>query len=314
MHSNMDVVCREVGLRDGLQIIDTFFSTDEKINWMRQEAAAGISSIQACSFVPPKLLPQFRDAEQVAAAALEIDGLWVSALVPNLKGAENAAKAKVHEIGFVTSVSESHNMANVRKTTDQSLEEFKRIIELRDSLPEGQRFKLSSGLSTALGCTIEGRVSPKAVMALAEKFVAAGTDELVVADTVGYSGPTEVKNLVSDVVSNFGGEVDVMAHFHDTRGLGLANVFAALEAGCRMFDASLAGLGGCPYAPHATGNVVMEDMIFMLETAGLRTGVDLEKLVAVREIVARNLPNEPLHGMYVKAGPPKGFQQVSKLK
>lgn len=315
MRQNMDVECREVGLRDGLQIQKTFFPTEEKIEWLRMEAAAGMPAIQVCSFVPPKLLPQFKDANEVVAAALEIDGLWVSALVPNLKGAENAIAAGVHEIDYVTSVSESHNMSNVRRTTQDSVDDFKRIVEHRDSLADTRRVKLATGLSTALGCTIEGSVDPKAVMALAEKFVAAGSDELVIADTVGYANPRQVKNLFTEVISAFGDEVIVLGHFHDTRGLGLANVYAALEAGCRYFDASLAGLGGCPYAPLATGNIVMEDLIFMLEGTGLRTGVDVDKLVDIRDLIATNLPDETLHGMYAKAGAPKGFQTAaSQLK
>lgn len=308
---DIDVVCREVGLRDGIQSLKTFVPTEEKIRWIRDEVAAGVPNMQVCSFVPPKLLPQFSDAADVAAAALELDGLWVSALTPNLKGAEVALKVGVHEIDFMNSVSESHSLSNGRRSTDQAFAEFERVRDLRDSQPEGQRFKLAAGFATSFGCSIEGYVPQDNVLKSVERFVKAGVDEVMIADTVGYGNPQDVKQLFSRIIAEFGGEVTVGAHFHDTRGLGLANVYAALEAGCRRYDASLAGLGGCPFAPNATGNIVMEDLVFLLEGAGLNTGIDLEKLLPVREIIANNLPDEPLHGTYKKAGAPKGFPFVS---
>ena len=310
---DIDVECREAGLRDGIQIVKTFFPTEEKIRWIHDEAAAGMPNIQVCSFVPPKLLPQFSDAAEVAAASLKIEELWVSALVPNLRGAEDALRVGVHEIDFMNSVSESHSMSNGRRSTAEALAEFKRVVVLRDSLPKDRRFKLASGFATSFGCSIEGNVPHKAVMAAIEKFVAAGTQEVVIADTVGYGNPRDVKELFTQVIKAFGDDVLVAAHFHDTRGLGLANVYAALEAGCRRFDASLAGLGGCPYAPNATGNIVMEDLVFLLEGAGLRTGIDLEKLVQVRDRISKNLPDEPLHGTFAKAGYPKGFRPASPI-
>lgn len=180
------------------------------------------------------------------------------------------------------------------------------MVEFRDSLPTGKRFRLTSGLSTAFGCSMEGPVPQKAVLDLAERYVEAGSEMLAVADTVGYANPAEVKQLFSTMIAHFGDSVDILAHFHDTRGLGLANVFAALEAGCKMFDGCLGGLGGCPYAPSATGNIVFEDLVFMLDGAGLRTGIDADRLVALRPIIARNLPDEPLYGAYARAGAPKG--------
>ncbi|MGX0978561.1 hydroxymethylglutaryl-CoA lyase [Roseovarius sp. MBR-51] len=306
-----DVVCREVGLRDGIQSLKTFVPTSEKIRWIRKEAAAGMPNMQVCSFVPPKLLPQFSDAAKVATAALEVNGLWVSALTPNLKGAEVALKVGVHEIDFMNSVSESHSLSNGRRSTEQAFAEFERVRDLRDSQPGGKRFKLAAGFATSFGCSIEGYVPQKNVLKAVERFVGAGVDEVMIADTVGYGNPRDVKQLFSRIIAEFGDDVLVGAHFHDTRGLGLANVYAALEAGCRRFDASLAGLGGCPFAPNATGNIVMEDLVFLLEGAGLNTGIDLEKLLPVREIIARNLPDEPLHGTYEKAGAPKGFPFAS---
>ena len=312
MRTDIDVEVREVGLRDGLQSVSTFFPTAEKIAWIRAEAACGMPEIEVCSFVPPKLIPQFADAAEVIEAALEIPDLQVSALTPNLKGALRGFERRVHKLNYVTSVSESHNHSNVRRSVDESVEDFRRIVEARGQHATAADTRLGAGLSTAFGCSIEGAVDPDATLRLAERFVEAGADELAICDTVGYANPTEVRSLLTRVVESFGDAVDVAAHFHDTRGLGLANVYAALEAGVTRFDATLAGLGGCPYAPNATGNIVMDDLVFLLEGAGLSTGVDLDRLVEVREIIARNLPNEPLHGMYALAGPPKGFQSTSR--
>ena len=312
MRSDIDVEVREVGLRDGLQSVSTFFPTQEKIAWIRAEAACGMPEIEVCSFVPPKLIPQFSDGTEVVEAAVEIPDLTVSALMPNLKGALRGFELGVHKLNYVTSVSESHNQSNVRRSVDESVEDFRRIVQAREQQGAAADTRLTAGLSTAFGCSIEGPVDPDATMRLAERFVEAGADELAICDTVGYANPTEVRTLLARIVEAFGETVDIAAHFHDTRGLGLANVYAALEAGVVRFDATLAGLGGCPYAPNATGNIVMDDLIFLLEGAGLSTGVDLDRLVEVRDIIARNLPNEPLHGMYARAGAPKGFQRASR--
>ena len=312
MRSGIDVEVREVGLRDGLQSVSTFFPTAEKIAWIRAEAACGMPEIEVCSFVPPKLIAQFSDSAEVVEAALDIPDLQVSALTPNLKGALRGFELGVHKLNYVTSVSESHNQSNVRRSVDESVEDFRRIVEARDQNADAADTRLGAGLSTAFGCSIEGSVDPDATVRLAERFVEAGAQELAICDTVGYANPTEVRTLLARIVEAFGDSVDIAAHFHDTRGLGLANVYAALEAGVVRFDATLAGLGGCPYAPNATGNIVMDDLVFLLEGAGLSTGVDLDRLVEVREIIARNLPDEPLHGMYALAGPPKGFHGTSR--
>lgn len=312
MQTETDVEVREVGLRDGLQSVATFFPTEEKIAWIRAEAACGMPEIEVCSFVPPKLIPQFTDCAEVIEAALDIPGLIVSALAPNFKGALRGFEAGVHKLNYVTSVSESHNQSNVRRSVDESVEDFRRIVEARDQLPQATDTRLEVGLSTAFGCSIEGPVDPEATVRLAGRFVEAGADELAICDTVGYANPTDVKALLTQIVDEFGDAADIAAHFHDTRGLGLANVYAALESGVVRFDATLAGLGGCPYAPNATGNIVMDDLVFLLEGAGLKTGVDLDRLVEVRDIIARNLPEERLHGMYALAGAPKGFKQASR--
>ena len=307
MATDFDVKVREVGLRDGLQSVQAFFPTASKIAWIETEAAAGVPEIEVYSFVPAKVIPQFTDAAEVVEASLKQSGLEVSALIPNKKGAERGFEVGVHKLNYVTSVSESHNMANVRRTVADSVAAFREIARLRDENPDWRHVKLAGGLSTAFGCTIEGPVDPAAVLKLAQAYVEAGADELTVADTVGYANPAQVKEMFVMLKRELG-DVPLAGHFHDTRGLGLANVHAALEAGVREFDASLAGLGGCPFAPGATGNIVMDDLVFMLEAMGLKTGVDLDRLVAVRDIVARELPDEPLYGAIARAKPPKGFR------
>ncbi len=303
-----DVWVCEVGPRDGLQIIAEIMPTAAKLEWIASEAAAGIPEIEVCSFVPPKLLPQFQDADQVAAAALQHPGLTVTALVPNLRGAERAFQAGVHKVNFVLSASESHNQQNVRRSTAESIEDFQRIVELRNSRPGWRRIQLCGGVSTAFGCSIEGRIDEDTVVKLAEQYARAGADKVSIADTVGYANPVQVKRMFTRLRERLGA-LDLTAHFHDTRGLGLANVYAALEAGVRSFDASLGGMGGCPWAPGATGNIVTEDLVFLLEGAGLRTGVDLNRLLQVRQIVRAALPAVPLHGALAQAGLPKGLEQ-----
>lgn len=307
VRADIDVKVTEVGLRDGIQGIDQFFPTDKKKAWIAAEAAAGVSEIEVCSFVPPSVSGQFVDCEEVIADALTHDGLSVSALVPNLRGAERGFPTGVHKLSFVLSISESHNQANVRCSREDSLERFRQICELRDQSPETKDVTLAVGLATALGCTIEGQVDPDEVLRIAEKALEYGADELSVSDTVGYANPTQVRDVYRLLRRHLGDAVILGAHFHDTRGLGLANVHAALDEGVRRFDASLAGLGGCPFAPGASGNIVMDDLVFMLDAMGLKTGVDLDDLVAVRDIVAAGLPNEPLLGAIAKAGVPKGF-------
>ena len=308
MRADIDVEVCEVGLRDGIQGIDQFFPTDKKKAWIAAEAEAGVGEIEVCSFVPPSVSGQFVDCEEVVADALTHDGLTVSALVPNLRGAERGFPTGLHKLNFVLSISESHNQANVRCSREESLERFRQIAELRNSTPENKKVTLGVGLATALGCTIEGQVDPGDIVRIAEKILEHGADELSVSDTVGYANPTQVRDVFRLLRRHLGDDVILAGHFHDTRGLGLANVHAALDEGVRRFDASLAGLGGCPFAPGASGNIVMDDLVFMLEAMGLRTGVDLEKLVAVRDIVAACLPNEPLLGAIAKAGAPKGFR------
>ena len=303
---NIDVIVREVGLRDGLQIHPTFMPTESKIAWIEAEAAAGVREIEVTSYVPPKLIPQFVDAEEVTRRALAVPGLTVTALIPNFKGAERGLALGVHKLNFVMSVSRTHNLKNVRREREESVADFARIVELVKAQPEGRRPRIAGGLSTALGCSFEGRVPVADVVKYALLLAEAGADELVVADTVGYADPAQVRAVFKAVMAETG-TLPIAAHFHDTRGTGLANVGAALDCGVRSFDASLAGLGGCPFAPGATGNIVMDDLCFMLDSMGLRTGVDLEKLLQVRRIVREALPDIEMQGALARAGLPRNY-------
>jgi len=297
---------REVGLLDGLQSLAEIMPTEQKIAWLEAEHAAGVREVEVSSFVPPKLLPQLADAEVVVRHALSLPGLTVSALIPNLKGAERGLALGVPEMNFVLSVSEGHNRSNVRRSTAESIEDFRRVVALCHAVPEGRRPRVAGGLATAFGCTIEGAVDEERVRRIAVEVAEAGADAIILADTVGYGQPAAVERVFRRVIAD-AAPLPVSGHFHDTRGLGLANVLAALDAGARAFDASLGGLGGCPYAPGATGNIVTEDLVFMLEAMGFETGIDLERLLAVRELVARVLPNVAMHGAIAKAGLPKNF-------
>lgn len=303
---NIDVIVREVGLRDGLQIHPSFMPTGSKIAWIEAEAAAGVREIEVTSYVPPKLIPQFADAEDVTRGALAVPGLIVTALIPNFKGAERGLSLGVHKLNFVMSVSKTHNLKNVRREREESVADFRKIVELVKAQPEGQRPRLVGGLSTALGCSFEGRIPVADVVKYALLLAEAGADELVVADTVGYADPAQVRGVFKAVMAEIGA-LPVAAHFHDTRGTGLANVTAALDCGVRSFDASLAGLGGCPFAPGATGNIVMDDLCFMLDSMGLTTGVDLEKLLQVRRIVREALPDIEMQGALARAGLPRNY-------
>ena len=309
--SKPDVIVREVGLRDGLQLVKSFVPTESKLEWMRAVAAAGVPEVETTNFVPAKVIAQFADATDVAKGALQIKGPVMCALAPNRKGAENMLMAGIRKINFVLSVSEGHNLANVRKSTDASFAEFENVVALKNERPEWRDVKIQGCLATSFGCTIEGRVDPDRVLAFADRYLSLGADEITLADTVGYASPSEIHNLFHHTVQLAAGK-PVYSHFHDTRGLGLANVYAALEAGCRAFDASTGGLGGCPFAPGASGNIVMEDLVFMLEKEGLRTGVDLEKYRKAREIAEAALPNEQFYGTILRAGLPKGFVPASR--
>lgn len=303
----VDVLVSEVGPRDGLQSIGSIMPLAAKKAWIDAEAAAGVREIEVGSFVPAKLLPQLADTAEVVQHARTIPGLNVAVLVPNLKGAEAAVAAGAHKLTIPLSASETHSLKNVRRTHAQMLDEVRGIVALLRTLPPDRRPKFEGGLSTAFGCTLEGIVPADRVVALAEQLMAAGCDEVGLSDTTGYANPAQVKDLVKRVKAAVGEHALSGLHLHNTRGLGLANVLAGLEVGITTFDASLGGLGGCPFAPGASGNIVTEDLVFMLEAMGLRTGIDVAKLLEVRGILQAALPGEAVYGFTPDAGLPLGF-------
>jgi len=309
------VAIREVGMRDGLQSIADIVPTETKLAWLDAEYAAGVREIEVSSFVPPKLLPQLADAEAVVKHALTLPGLTVSALIPNLRGAERGLALGVHEMNFVLSVSEGHNLSNVRRSTGESIEDFRRVVQLcreqGGAVGSQGRPRINCGLATSFGCTIEGDVDEDRVRRIASEAAEAGADGILLADTVGYGQPAAIGRVFRKVIADVA-PLPVGAHFHDTRGLGLANVLAAFAAGCKAFDASLGGLGGCPYAPGATGNIVLEDTVFMFEAMGVDTGIDIQHLAGVRELVGGALPEVTLYGAIAKAGLPRNFHPVAR--
>ena len=312
MASPPSVLVSEVGPRDGLQSISVTLPLEAKKSWISMLATSGLREIEVGSFVSPKWVPQLADTAEVVAHALTIDGLAVAVLVPNLHGATAAARAGVHKITLPLSASETHSLKNVRRTHAQMLDEVVAIAELLRSLPIERRPKFEVGMSTAFGCTYEGIVPADRVVELAERAMRAGCDEVGLSDSVGYANPAQTKDLVQRVRAAIGSAAFAGLHLHNTRGLGLANVMAGLEVGVTTFDASQAGLGGCPFAPGATGNIVTEDLVFMLEAMGLSTGVDLPKLFEARKILANSLPNEPLYGFVPLAGLPIGFAAAAR--
>lgn len=301
-----EVLISEVGPRDGLQSVKSTMSTADKCRWIDALVAAGVREIEVASFVPPSLLPQMADAAAIVQHALRHPGVTVMALVPNRRGAENALKAGVHKLTMPVSASTAHSLANVRKTPLQMVEEVRAIAALRDEI--APHVKLEAGISTAFGCTLQGLVPEDDVIQLAVQCIAAGADESGLSDTVGYANPAQTRRLFKRLIAELGTHAGA-AHMHNTRGLGLANCLAAYEEGVRTFDSSLGGLGGCPYAPGASGNVVTEDLVFMFEAMGVRTGIDIERLMAARVPLIAGLPHEPVYGMTPEAGLPKGFVQ-----
>jgi hydroxymethylglutaryl-CoA lyase len=298
------ILISEVGPRDGLQSIDRTMPLEAKKAWIKAEAEAGVREIEVGSFVPPSLLPQMADTAELVAFARTLPGLNVVALVPNAKGAERAVAAGVHGLSIPFSMSETHSRRNVRKAHPEMIAEIAAVARIAEAA--GVHFAV--GLSTAFGCTIEGAIPDDQVVRLAEQAVKAGAKELSLSDTTGYADPAQVKRLVRKVRAAVGDKITTL-HLHNTRGLGLANALAGLEEGITTLDASLGGLGGCPYAPGASGNIVTEDLAFMLHAMGYETGIDLDKLLKVRTILAEALPGEPLYGFTPDAGLPLGLDQ-----
>jgi len=301
----VDIIISEVGPRDGLQNIKTAMPTQAKMAWIEAQFEAGTREIEVGSFVPPKLLPQMADTAEVVAFATTLTGLDVAALVPNLRGLESAVAAGVHKVSIPFSMSEAHSIRNVRKSHAEMLQEIRRCMAYLQTLPEARRPQFEVGLSTAFGCTIEGPVPEDRVIRMAVEVVAMGVDEVCLSDTTGYGNPAQLKRLAQGIWAACGAEKLTSVHLHNTRGQGLANALMAVEIGITTIDSSLGGIGGCPWAPGASGNIVTEDLTWMLESMGLATGIDLDRLLAVRKLVQQALPGEPMYGFLAEAGLPK---------
>jgi hydroxymethylglutaryl-CoA lyase len=294
----------EVGPRDGLQNAKQLMATQAKKAWITALAAAGLKEIEVGSFVPPKLIPAMADTDEVVRFATGIKNLKVVALAPNLKGFQRALEAGAHKVTFPVSASRAHSQSNVRMTPEQMVEEVRKCAAYPHPGVE-----IEGAVSTAFGCTMQGEVPEDDVVRIASQL-AEFCDGVALADTVGYANPAQVKRIFSRVRKEIGEKLEG-AHFHDTRGLGLANALAAYEVGVRAFDSSMAGLGGCPYAPGASGNVITEDLVFMFESMGVSTGIDIAKLLVAREILVKAIPGEPVYGHTPVAGLPKGFRAAA---
>ncbi len=295
---------REVGLRDGLQILPRVLPTAHKLDWIRAAHAAGLRELEVGSFVPAKLMPQLADTAELVAFAKTLPGMLPSVLVPNLKGAERAIDVAAHALLVPLSASHAHSLVNLRKTPDEVVAEIGRIVDLRDA--KSSDCLVEVGLSTAFGCTIQGRVEPAEVLRLVHAVLDAGVDRVGLADTVGYADPLQVKALFEQALGVAGAKLSC-GHFHDTRGLGSANVFAAWQTGIRRFDACTGGIGGCPHAPGASGNVATEDLAYLFASMGVPTGLDFKALIALRGQIAQWLDGEPLYGAIWRAGLPRTF-------
>jgi hydroxymethylglutaryl-CoA lyase len=295
------IFINDVGVRDGFQIEKNFIPTETKIALIDQLSATGLAKIEATSFVHPKFVPNMADAETVLANIKRVKGVVYTAITPNIKGMERAVAchssgAKIDEMNLFMSASETHNMANVKRTTAQSLEDFAVMIPMAKSVG----IRMNGCVSTSFGCPFEGAVPEARVLDFAAKYIALGFDGVTFADTTGMANPRQVERMMTEAVKRFPG-TEITLHFHNTRGMGLANVIAGINAGVMHYDASLAGLGGCPFAPGATGNICTEDLVNMLQDMGFDTGVDLDKLLAasvkIPAIVGHDVP-----GQVMKAG------------
>jgi len=295
------VTLREVGLRDGLQLVKTFPSTSAKQRWIRDEYGAGVRHFEVGSFLPAKTFPQFADVREIVQTVAALPGAHGIALALNERGVNEALASGVGEIASVVSATEEHSQANANRSREAAIANVKRLCDLRDA--SSHKPIVHAAISMALGCSISGTVDPKEVLRLVEKCLEAGVDAVGIADTVGYAGPKQVSDLTKAAVG-LAGKTPICVHLHDTRGMGIANASAALDEGARILDGSLGGLGGCPFAPGATGNVVFEDLVFLCESKGFVTDIDIDRLIAVRAILRESMPNEPLYGGLARAGLP----------
>ena len=301
VYPNDKVSLREVGLRDGLQMVKTFPSTAAKQRWIGDEFAAGVRHFEVGSFLPATTFPQFADVREMIETVARLRGAHGVALTLNERGVNEALASGVAEVATVVSATEEHSQANAHRSRESAIANVRRLCELRDA--SVHKPLVNAAISMALGCSMTGAVDPKEVLKLVDQCLEAGVDFVAIADTVGYAGPKQVGELTKAAVK-LSGPKPVCVHLHDTRGMGIANASAALDAGARILDGSLGGLGGCPFAPGATGNVVFEDLVFLCESKGFATGIDIDKLVDVRSILRSEMPNEALYGGLARAGLP----------
>ncbi|QSR33835.1 hydroxymethylglutaryl-CoA lyase [Marinobacterium iners] len=308
LYPKQKVIVREVGLRDGIQMAEMYPSTEQKKRWIKAEYDAGIRHFEVGSFLPASRFPQFADVREIIAYTHSLPGAVAIALVLNERGIEDALKADADELTVVMSATEEHNQANARRSREDSIKAIRHAVELRDRF--NPNTVVNAGISMAFGCSIAGHVDPDEVARIAEACLEAGADTVGVADTVGYGGPAEVAAVCERMTLLLSGRPYVV-HLHNTRGTGLANAAAALKAGATIFDASLGGLGGCPFAPGATGNVVIEDLVYLTEKMGFATGIDINQLVQARALIQESMPNEPVYGDIAKSGLPKNFTYSS---
>ncbi|PIK73164.1 hydroxymethylglutaryl-CoA lyase, partial [Methylobacterium frigidaeris] len=306
------VVIREVGPRDGLQNAKAVMPTAGKLAWIAAMAEAGLAEMEVASFVPPAAMPQMADAAEVTRAVrARHPSLRAVALAPNLRGARDAAAAGAQGIIVPVSASEAHSRANVRRARDEQVAEVRRVVGWARGLG-ADRPVIEAGISTAFGCSLQGAVPERDVVALARALVEAGADLVALADTLGYATPSHIRRLVRAVRAEIGPDRLGNLHLHDTLGTALANAMAGLEEGVRGFDGALGGLGGCPFAPGSVGNVATEDLVHLLEAEGVRTGIDLARLITAREALHAGLPSEPLQGRVAAAGVPPTYRTAAK--
>ena len=304
VYTSGQVTLREVGLRDGLQLVKEWPDTNAKRDWLDAEYQAGVRHFEIGSFLPAKRFPQFADISDVIQHVVDLGSAHSAALALNERGLEDAIGSGIDEIVCVVSATEDHSQANMRRSRKEALELVRQACAQRDALAPGKIVNV--GIAMAFGCTIAGEVLPGDVLQLAEKAFSAGADIVGLADTIGYAGPAQIKSLCREM-TQVNTNAPLVIHLHDTRGMGIANAAAALDSGVRILDASLGGLGGCPFAPGATGNIVFEDVVFLCERMGFATNIDVEALNKARLIAEQSMPSETFYGNVSRAGVPKNI-------
>lgn len=302
MYPTSRITLREVGLRDGLQLTKTFPEPAAKQHWIEAEYHAGVRVFEVGSFLPANRFPQFADVRELIKFTKALPGAYATALTLNERGVEDALQTEVDELDFVLSATEGHSQSNTNRTRAQAVELLERVVAMRNACGPAAPL-VNAGVAVAFGCTIEGRVKAQEVLKLVEACMRAGADTITISDTVGYAGPRDVSNLVAALRREFA-DARLILHFHDTRGMAIANAAAALDEGVTILDATLGGLGGCPFAPGATGNIVIEDLAYLCHTMGFKTGIDIPALVATRQILEDTMPEETLYGALARSGLP----------